>query len=376
MRSILYYLTAVALLFGKLAYAEVPAKAISEKTIIDATWSLYVEQVLGFQYNSPFWTNGTKETGEVGQKGQPNREKNVRAICLGREGDFYVFFTLRSFVDPTFPNLSMQGIKETPLDENGKPFAGDTEDDQSFVRYGRMSLVFYDDQGGGQLRVATKLCGITHADNRNPKCFGRNKVDSWNPLSEKYETIDDVKYEIPHEHISARKHLEFQKMPKISINYIREHDIAMLYVPILMFNDRQVGTLGIENPTLSVKLMLEHNKDLFGFKFILIGQETLDMMKVYNPENISFTGFQKLIKIAGLALDIDTLKMLKAVDKTLDDVIPERLANAKTKSEAVSVIWKEFDQTAVKIVSDEAILKQIKMVLIPAITNLAIKGIN
>ena len=44
MRYVLYFLTPVALLFGKLAYAEMPAKAISEKMIKKTLFSLSSEK--------------------------------------------------------------------------------------------------------------------------------------------------------------------------------------------------------------------------------------------------------------------------------------------------------------------------------------------
>ena len=370
MKPILYSSIFFTLLFGKLAYPEIlPATTtVSQKTIVDATWSLYAWQVIGSQYDAPYWTKGTDEKAKVGAKGQTDRDKSVRAICLGQEGNYYVFFTLRSFVDATFPNLFVQGVKEVPLGEDGNPLKEDALISQPPVRYGGLCLTFYEDQGGGIIRVANKVSGITHADSRTPKYFGRKGLKTYLPHS---ETIESVKYETPHEKISAKEHLRLQKEPNITIRFIEEHDIAILYVPVSIFEGKQISTLGIKNPTLSVKLMLEHNKELFGFKFILIGQETLDLIKKYTPpENVNLGGFQKLAMIAGLALDPETLNMIHIVDELLKEIIPD---NLKTLSEVKTIPWQEAGQLALKIVNDETTLTKIKTILISKLASSAFK---
>jgi len=125
----------------------------------------------------------------------------------------------------------------------------------------------------------------------------------------------------------------------------------------------------VNNPTLSVKLMLEHNKELFGFKYVLIGQETLDLIKSYTlKEDTRLSGFHKIIKIAGLALGIETFYMLKTIDSALGAVdagIPDEISKAKGRSEAVQIIWREADLQIQKIIKSETITRSLRNYIIP-----------
>ena len=204
----------------------------------------------------------------------------------------------------------------------------------SYIRYGETRFIHYKDVGALH-KIDNKVGVVSHCDRKVPKSYGRMPGAQYGPGF--YETINDIKYEIPHESITAKKHLELKKRPVLKIQYISEHDVALLYVEKELFNNIPVDTLEMKNPTLSVKLMLEHNKDLFGFKYVLIGQETLDLIKSYAPEKADknydeFSGFQKIIKMAGLALDPVTLHMLKIVDSAIDNTIPDEILTAKNKA--------------------------------------------
>ena len=288
------------------------SNAISEEKIGKATWMMYTWKVLGWQYDSPYWTKGSEEKGEVGQRRQSDPSSNVRAVCLGLEGDYYVFFTLRAFVDPAFPNLLIQEVTGIPLDREKKPFSEKEIETESYIRCGEISIVRYEDVGALH-RIVYKVSVVTHCDKETPKVYGRYPGRSY--LRGYHETIDNVRYEIPHEKVSAKKHLELQTMPTITMQFLGENDVVLLYVPKNLFKDTYIDTLGINNPTLSVKLMLEHNTELFGFKYVLIGQETLDMIKSYTlKDDARLSGFHKIIKLAGFALGIDTFYMIKTID--------------------------------------------------------------
>ncbi len=342
------------------------SNAISKEKIGKATWMMYAWKVLGWQYDSPYWTKGSEEKGEVGQRRQSDPSNNVRAICLGLEGDHYVFFTLRAFVDPAFPNLLIQEVKGIPLDRDQKPFSEKEIKTESYIRYGEISLVQYEDVGSLH-KIVNNVSVVTHCDQENPKAYGRYPGSSYLPGYR--EVIDNVSYEIPHGKVSAKKHLELQKKPKITIQFIGEHDVALLYVPKNLFKDASIDTLGVNNPTLSVKLMLEHNKELFGFKYVLIGQETLDLIKSYTlKEDTRLSGFHKIIKIAGLALGIETFYMLKTIDSALGAVdagIPDEISKAKGRSEAVQIIWREADLQIQKIIKSETITRSLRNYIIP-----------
>jgi len=340
------------------------SNVISEEKIGKATWMMYSWKVLGWQYDSPYWTKGSEEKGEIGQRRQSDPSNNVRSVCLGLEGDYYVFFTLRAFVDPAFPNLLIQEVEGTPLDRDQKPFSEKEIKTESYIRYGEISLVRYEDVGALH-KIVNKVSVVTHCDPKTPKTYGRYPGRSYLPGYR--ETIDNVSYEIPHRKVPAKKHLELQKNPKITIQFIGEHDVALLYVPKNLFKDASIDTLGMNNPTLSVKLMLEHNKELFGFKYILIGQETLDLIKSYTiKEDSRLSGFHKIIKIAGLALGIETFYMLKTIDSALSTVdagIPDEIL--KGRKEAVQIVWREAGLQIQKIIKNETTMRSLRNYIIP-----------
>ena len=360
------------LIFNNTSFAEAAfqADAIFEEQIKNATWMMYSWKVLGWQYDSPYWKKGNEEKGNIGQARTAGPASKVRAVCLGLEEDYYVFFTLRSFIDPTFPNLFIQGINDIPRKKDKTLFTDKDVKSESYIRYGGISLVRYVDVGALH-KIGNKIFGVTHYEQENPKSYGRSIGSRY--LGDYYETIDNVKYEIPHKHVSAKQHLELQKKPKVIIKVFDEHDVALIYVPKHLFKSIDVDALGMKNPTLSVILMLDHNKELFGFKYVLIGQETLDLIKGYVPgktdeKNSGFSGFQKIIKIAGLALGPETLHILHTVDSALDTKIPDEFLTAKDRVEAMQIVWEKVDLQIQKIINNKTMMGMLRNYIIPRIT--------
>jgi len=352
-------------------FAEVSSQvnAITEEQIEKATWMLYSWKVLGWQYDSPYWTKGCEEKGDIEQARTADPASKVRAVCLGLEEDYYVFFTLRSFVDPAFPNLFIQGVDGIPRNRDKTLVTDKDVKSESYIRYGGISLVHYVDVGALH-KIGNEILGVTHCDQENPKSYGRLIGSQY--MRDFYETINNVKYENPHKHVSAKQHLELQKKPKVIIKVVDEHDVALIYVPKHLFKGVVVDALGMKNPTLSVKLMLDHNKELFGFKYVLIGQETLDLIKSYVPEKTDekhseFSGFQKIIKIAGLALGPETLHILKTIDSALDTKIPDEILTAKDRVKAGQIVWEKADLQIQKIINDETIMGMLRNYIIPRV---------
>ncbi|MBF0548329.1 MAG: hypothetical protein HQM08_28090 [Candidatus Riflebacteria bacterium] len=332
---------------------------ITNEDILKATVSIYVTQILGWYYNanqSPVWRRGSHESAKVGEKGEPKR-KNVRAVCLGEEKNKFVFFTLRSFVDPSFPNPFIQGLTTTPLGKDGQSvFSESSSSTSKITRYGDIDFTWYKDCGGGDLRVEQQVCVSTHADMDTPKDYGsiRYLIST--------EKIDNVIYERPHEKVSASAHLayrsDFQNGLNATIKFFEDHDVALVYVPKKNFPpEYSPPNLGIKNPTLVSELFLNYNKEIFGFKFVLMGQETMDSIKNYIPPKITpaeMSGFEKLFLIAGNAMSPETIATLKHIDSVLNSAIPDEILFATDK---------DISQTALSIVSNLEILKKLKSLL-------------
>lgn len=231
---------------------------IPKDLIINSTWSLCCWQILGYDYEASKWKKGNDENGNIGEIGHIDSEKNVRAVCLGKEGGFFVFFTLRSFVDPTFPNMFIQQIHQPLLNRDGQPFSKSEIENGLYVRYGAIDLFLYEDVGGGTYKIKNKLQFATHSESGNPKCY--NRKYPWGSKKIEYEEVDSVKYERSHKDISAKDHLSLQSREKITVKIISEHDVALLYIPASMLDGQNITTLGMENPTLAVRLALEKTR--------------------------------------------------------------------------------------------------------------------
>lgn len=311
------------------------APGLEEGQIRKATVSLSVEHVLGWAYEKNVWSRGTPEVAPVGQEGSPDRN-NVRAVCLGKEQGYYVFFTLRSFIDPFYPNPAIQGVTDPPLGPDGVAVKlggaqisdSDAMRDARLVRYGTMRFARYEDMGGGKFRVAAKAEAVTIYDAmpEGPVTLNRGMLGFGGAPE---ETHGGGKFSRPHESISVEEHfrrLELGQAGGALFRFVGKHDVALIYVPEAAFDGKDsapVPTLGIDRPSVAVDLCLQQSRSLFGFDFLLMGQETLDRIQGYRPpRGGEFPGFERLGGILGLAMDPQTLMMIKAVDSALVRVLP------------------------------------------------------
>lgn len=334
-----------------------------EANIKQSTAALFTEQVLGWQYSSAKsqrWTKGVDEKGAVGDSATAG-DRSVRGVALGIEADHVVFLTLRSFVDPLYPNPAIQGMKTAIVDEKGSfvdPSIDDT-DRAKFVRYSRIKLMWYEDLGGGKSKIQRLIEGVTEWDKAPPNCNGLGFFQL-----EQKEDYKGGTYKRPHEDISVAQHFCFQDMGtnKLSVRFFDSHDIALVYVPTKLFETQKRGlppTLGLKSPTIAADLALRKSENLFGFKFNLIGQETLDSIRLYRPTKNSpeYPGFSKFLNLAGLALDPSTFKMLIAVDTALDQVLPE--THELKSVQELWAFWKTIDKDRLlKIAVTVAMIKR------------------
>ncbi len=349
-------------------------QVLNNSDITDATYNLYVWQVLGFRYKeeeSPVWRKGEDEgTAVGGTMMRKEGTKKVRAVCLGVENGYAVLMTLRSFVDPTFPNPFIQGVRSQPKDKDGKPVWEKDGNANGIVRYGRITIASYQDLGGGELRVVSSASGVTHADTDTPRTYG-GWVTVSNPKTK--EPIDGVTYQVPHQQVTAKEHNrlkdEYNKNP-VSIKGFKDHDIVFLYVPVALFNDKKPRSLEIKNPTAAGMLMFDHNQELFGFKFSLMGEETLTLIRGYEPPSAKqgeWVGIPKVINIVGLALSPETLRVLKCIDGALDAYVPDELAKCRSRIELGAVLWDSGKALAIQLATDDEVLSKVRASMWPAL---------
>ena len=315
---------------------------ISDQRIKEATVKLAATYVIGRQYSGNTWHKGQAENGGIGELGTPD-DKGVRAVCLGKEmidGDeYFVFFALRSFVDPFYPSPVIQGVGIEPLDSEGGriPIPADlsqsTEKSETldvnwltpFLRYGRIDFTWYESSGGTPVnKITSKLSVTAFSDPGDIKVV---EGPFFGPPSEDY---GGGKYPRPQVDFSVKDHFEMQKAVaegrSAGLRFYEDHDATLIYVPRATFTHQKQPEpqhLGLQHPTIAVDLALHRTEELFGFKFILLGQETLDQIRLYHPEDYELSGMEKAIGILGMAMSPATLNMLQRVDAVLASTLPD-----------------------------------------------------
>lgn len=336
-------LAVAAWIAGPLLLHGESTRTVKEADVTAASYSMAVRQVIGYAYDAPERHCGKWEEGQKGnrrQKPQPQKnEPEIRAVALGEEDGYYVFFTLRSFLDPFYPSPIIQNMptsvinsagQEEDIDYKKNTAAYNKEvinnnsgkiENHPYIRYSELQLTWYKDNGGGVQEIIQKWELVSAFDHAEPKDH-----TSWFTAKEPYRSGIYVR---PHKSISVEKHFELQAVGgqdnrdkpsnalKAYIKYYDDHDIALLYVK-LPADQAPIPTLGLKNPTLACDLSLKRSEQLFGFKFNLIGKETFQLIQDHRcPEQPSSTRSSGFLMLAGLAMEPSTFTILLTVDKAI-----------------------------------------------------------
>jgi len=313
-------------------------KLLKENELARATYSLYVFSVPGWNMDSESWTQGAKEKSAVGEIGVRPTEGKARAICMGIEGDSYVFVTLRSFVDPFYPNMYVQGLNSEPVGRENKkisfreladdalnlnikatplPEQDKTKDD--IPRYLIIGLAWYKDIGAGSCEVIGKEDDLVVTTDKNdpPPPEWLSNDDYYN--GEKYhKPCNNVSVE---EHFCWRNNWDSGKTAKLVIS--SSNDLALIFVPRACLEtnkDNLPPNLGLEEPSIAVGLLMEYQTALMGFEFSLIGKETLEKVAQYKP-NYKASGMNG-VSVQAFTLDTSFCALLSVVCDTVTDFIP------------------------------------------------------
>ena len=334
--------------FSVLSHAEpIPQAIAPEEVIREATVRMAVTYAIGWQYSGNVWKNGIGESAEVGQLGTSDVTRGVRAVCLGKEtidgSDFYVFFCLRSFVDPVYPSPVIQGsdfevfgpdgnlFPKTKVETMAKGLAPEASDQlgvnwlTDVVRYGRIEFTGYENLGGGQFKVISKLPVTVFHDP------GDVKVVNGKWFGHPEDTYNGGVYQMPNETFGVSEHFAMQRDAKegrvAGLRFYEDHDAVLVYVPQAAYTGHEQMELphhlGLTHPTLAVDLALRRPDQLFGFKYVLMGQETLNRIRDYQPTKYAGGGFGKAVNLLGLAMDGRTFGVLKVIDSALDGALPD-----------------------------------------------------
>ncbi len=331
-------------LLARLVPAQDVEATIDPALVVRATCALYVEQILGWEYNatsSQQWKRGVEETSPVGSLRRSSPEFPVRAIALGEEGDNVVFMTLRTYIDPLYPNPNIQGVIRAIKDQNAKPidFSPPGPARKEWIRYGRLQFSWYGDRGGGVFEVLRKVVGMTECDPGRPKYYEK----FWPGFAPNPEVYDGATYDRPHELVSVPIHFEYQKLFQVPIQVqtFGLNDVALLYVPKQLFVDSKQTlppTIGLRNPTATVNCLLYRSKDLFGFQFVLVGLDSMRAIKAYRPTiDEVLPGVGRLGGWVDLVFGTDTLSLLLRLDRAIETQAPD-VAMLKTVAERMGEV--------------------------------------
>lgn len=350
--------------------------SVEESKILASTVSMFTRQIIGYAYDAPVWESGKNEPGKPGQGRQKpsldatRHENDVRAVALGVENGYCVFFTLRSFVDPFFPSAVLQGLPNSLMtntgeevycapgklaeyyEENVRQHAPEEVASHPYIRYAVLQLTWYADRGGGASEIIDKKEFCLTFDPNPPKNHSGKKFGI---LKEKQEEYLGAFYPRPHKDVSVAQHFFMQTMGGMTIRdlaandnlvhvrFFDMHDVALLYVP--MADDmKSIHTLQLAHPTLACDLVLRRPEYLFGFKFNLIGRETLQKIQEHQcaatRDALDITLSESLYALVGMALDPMTLNMLRRVDH----VIRKELGRRFSEDEVISLdkVWNYY----------------------------------
>ncbi|MST99526.1 hypothetical protein FYJ85_21085 [Victivallaceae bacterium BBE-744-WT-12] len=337
-------LAVAAWIAGPLLLHGESTRTIKEADITAASCSMAVRQIVGYSYKAPERHCGKWEEGLVGnrrQKPQPQKnEPEIRAVALGEENGYYVFFTLRSFLDPFYPSPIIQNMPTSVVNSTGKEEEVNYEKNTSaynkevinnssnkienhpYIRYSELQLVWYKDNGGGVQEIIQRWELVSAFDHAEPKDH-----TSWTGFKKK-ESYGSGVYERPHNNISVEKHFALQAVGgqdnrdkpsntlKAYVKYYDDHDIALLYVKVPV-DQTPIPTLGLKNPTIACDLALKRSERLFGFKFNLIGKETFQLIQDHRCPKQPIAGGSGFLMLAGLAMEPSTFTILLTVDKAI-----------------------------------------------------------
>ena len=309
-----------------------PLAPITQEAVTRATVALYVEQVLGWEFfrtSSQLWANGYNESVTIGGLGKQiassrgERLATVRAVVLGEEGSDLVMMTLRSYVDPLYPNRFVQRANLPVKSKKSELINLDNISLRraDWIRYGRLQFTWYEDKGGGALTVSRKVDGMTESDMDPPKNY-----ELWSGAVK--ESYLGAEWTRPHELISVEQHHQFKSLMEhpIAMRFFGEHDVALLYVPkVLLSNSGQSLplTLGLRNPTATTHSLLYRSKQMFGFDFVLVGTDTMQRVREFRPSVAdSIQGIYKLSSWVDLVLGLDSVNLLRAIDQALVEHLP------------------------------------------------------
>ena len=302
-------LAVAAWIAGPLLLHGESTRTIKEADVTAASCSMAVRQIVGYSYKAPERHCGKWEEGLVGnrrQKPQPQKnEPEIRAVALGEENGYYVFFTLRSFLDPFYPSPIIQNMPTSVVNSTGKEEEVNYEKNTSaynkevinnssnkienhpYIRYSELQLVWYKDNGGGVQEIIQRWELVSAFDHAEPKDH-----TSWTGFKKK-ESYGSGVYERPHNNISVEKHFALQAVG---------------------------GQDNRDKPSNTLKAYVKYYDDhdiAFGFKFNLIGKETFQLIQDHRCPKQPIAGGSGFLMLAGLAMEPSTFTILLTVDKAI-----------------------------------------------------------
>ncbi len=364
------YKAIVSMLVGAILGSTLSADESVVAKIRNSTWSLKVDCVVGFEHDSPTWRRPrTDKDGKLIE-----HEKLIRAVCLGTEDDKLVFFTLRSFIDPFYPNPFIQG-----LPSNSLSFRGSSKDSEyktgsrsNVIRYGTIQLENVAHGGGGILRsVLSTNSLITHYDER--RRFDKR----------------------PHAGLDVATHDYFYEKGKdhaIEISTFGFHDVVLIYVPTALVENplatpdekqkaanlwRQIEefrtelsalpdgaegrqgvtetirhlkmrlpynlpqmidqrSLNLTHPTATTRLALERGEELFGVPFYFMGAQTLSSV-------VNYKGME-IIRERVIKEDIVKTGAFPTIGRIVEGALamaPKAFAALKMVDDALGLVFKD-----------------------------------
>lgn len=283
-------------------------KTVTPEDIQNATFKLYVESIPN--NSTQKWSKGNNpEKSETDVKSE-----NVRAVCLGVENDHYVFLTLRYFLDFTYPNHNIQGLQELPT-RSQKITSGNAD----FVSYSQILRLWLSDvrhTGGGQILTKKTLSFTVKND------FELYEVGKYDFIS-KYSKINGKSYKDPIKNVLTAEKVatainEINTGQVAFLETFGNHDVCLIKVPKEFWSENEITHLGLKNPSNTIRLLTEKQKNLYGFQFVLLSKEAYQAVLQYKiPDDAKESGIYRLALFATEIMGIEQVIQIKIIDKLL-----------------------------------------------------------
>ena len=172
--------------------------------------------------------------------------------------------------------------------------------------------------GGGQIKVNNTVSLSLKND------FEITEISSYD-LINNYSEINGKQYKDPISAVFTAKEAvemnqEINSDQSAEIQIFGSHDICLIKVNKNLF-ENPITHLDLKNPTETIRVITERQKNIYGFEFVLISKEAYQAILHYQvPDEAKESGIYKLALHATAIMSLGHVVQIKLIDDVLLDM--------------------------------------------------------